>query len=212
MFLRWEKLQMAFSLECKIPNDTSNNIGYACDNLHHIMVIADYANMFLGNADDFILATKQIWPSEAKCWAELNRKFLNYLSAFFAYVDFLTCTNKNVFETHNSRAYIHHFEYRFIFDLREYYTRHEPVISRIKYERQKRSYSILITPARLLKYGEDCFQPTVRKELIDMAEANKEIDVPDLAEAFKKLFIQLNSNILSVLNAEIRIALETNGS
>lgn len=183
-----------------ISEETYIKMVKARDSLQRIMTVVDYFNMFLGNAEELAIATKQVWPSQIKGWAEINRKFLNYVSAYYAFIEFMEYTYKDIISVVKSKFYDTHFEYRLIYNLRIYSTHREPAISTTTYDMLKGTSSIQISPARLLEYGEDCFQPLVRKELLTMAESSQKIDVAVLAEEFKKIFVQLNNDVMRELD------------
>lgn len=179
-----------------ISQDDYTKMVEAREKLRSTMTVVDYYNMCMVNIDDFIVATKRIWPSQIERWAEINRKFLNFVSSFYAYVEFLENTQKDVFSRIKGQYYNTHFEYRLIYNLRKYATHRGLVITRITYDVLKEKCSVQISPFELIEKGKEFFQPIVRSELMSKAEADEEIDVLYLAEVFRCIFQNMCDDIM----------------
>ncbi|RGS29174.1 hypothetical protein DWY01_10175 [Eubacterium sp. AF22-8LB] len=133
----------------------------------------------------------------------INRYTYNVLGTFYAWIEYYESHYKKIFEPFKKKYYDENFEYRMMYNLRIYMTHCEMAITQIEFWPGKSEIYIYIEPEILLQ-NSSRLQKNIIKDLQQMYDDNKKIDLYDLMVRFEKIFTSMHKELLKALEPELK--------
>lgn len=133
----------------------------------------------------------------------INRYTYNVLGTFYAWIEYYESHYKKIFEPFKKKYYDENFEYRMMYNLRIYMTHCEMAITQIEFWPGKSEIKIYIEPEILLQ-NSSRLQKNIIKDLQQMYDDNKKIDLYDLMVRFEKIFTSMYKELLKALEPELK--------
>lgn len=133
----------------------------------------------------------------------INRYTYNVLGTFYAWIEYYESHYKKIFEPFKKKYYDENFEYRMMYNLRIYITHCEMAITQIEFWPGKSEIYIYIEPEILLQ-NSSRLQKNIIKDLQQMYDDNKKIDLYDLMVRFEKIFTSMHKELLKALEPELK--------
>lgn len=167
----------------------------------------DYFIIVADNIEDFLNDCRINGIEIEKNFARANRYLLNWLSSFYAWIEYHEKNFKTLFTDLKKKYYDRSFSYRLAYNLRKYMTHHSLAITEISFDGINEKQSIHIIPANILETENGALQAGVRRELQKMMANNEHIDAVDLTKSFIKVFKSFQKDIWRSQEEEISTAL-----
>lgn len=142
----------------------------------------DYYLMLKDNATE-LAEEIYIGKRDENKFNDLNRKLMNLLNSFYAWVEFYQHNYKDLFNTLKTKYYDSYFEYRLAYSLRRYTTHCSVCISTIEYDVLKEEEHIYIKPELLLE-NKEYFNSIVMNDLAELFKSNSKIELSDFLSRF----------------------------
>lgn len=133
----------------------------------------------------------------------INRYTYNVLGTFYAWIEYYESHYKKIFEPFKKKYYDKNFEYRMMYNLRIYMTHCEMAITQIEICPGKSEKYIYIEPEILLQ-NSSRLQKNIIKDLQQMYDDNKKIDLYDLMVRFEQIFTSMHKELLKALEPELK--------
>ena len=153
----------------------------------------DYYLMLNDNAKELAEDINKGKRDENK-FNDLNRKLMNLLNSFYAWVEFYQHNYKDVFNALKSNYYDTYFEYRLAYSLRKYTTHCSVCISKIVFDVLKEEEHIYIDPELLLE-NKDYFNSIVKNDLAELVKSNTKIELPVFLSRFVLVLEKMQKEI-----------------
>lgn len=133
----------------------------------------------------------------------INRYTYNVLGTFYAWIEYYESHYKKIFEPFKKKYYDKSFEYRMMYNLRIYMTHCEMAITQIEICPGKSEIYIYIEPEILLQ-NSSRLQKNIIKDLQQMYDDNKKIELYDLMVRFEQIFTSMHKELLKALEPELK--------
>lgn len=177
-----------------ITDDEVSRIKTNLDYLREVMIEIDYCSMVRGNVLDFLKDTESNGAGTEGNFVRLNRYMLNWLGAFYAWIEYHERYHKTVFSSLKKKYYDNNFEYRFAYTLRKFSTHQAMCINRIHFDVLKESTVFEIGINNILLYKSE-LKKDICRELETMADKSNYIDAVDFTCRFITMFEQMQKEL-----------------
>lgn len=159
-----------------------------------LMSEIDYCLMFRQNATELMEEILYGERSHDSVFNELNRKLMNLLNSFYAWIEFHETNYKDLFSELKTKYYDDHFEYRLAYSLRKYTTHCSVCISKITYDVLREVECIQIEPKELLN-NKTYLNAIVINDLQELETNGETIDLRSFLSKFLLVFEQFQGEL-----------------
>lgn len=167
-----------------------------------LMSEIDYCLMLRQNATELMEEILYGSRSHDSVFNELNRKLMNLLNSFYAWIEFHESNYKDLFSRLKTKYYNDNFEYRLAYSLRKYTTHCSVCISRITYDVLSEVECIQIVPKELLD-NSSYLNAIIKKDLQELEANGEAIDLRLLLSKFLLVFEQFQDELWKQLIPKI---------
>ena len=188
--------------EEKISQEVGAFIEDSLTEMSVLMSEIDYCFMFRQNATELMDEILSGSRSHDSVFNELNRKFMNLLNSFYAWIEYHESNYKVVFSSLKTHYYDKYFEYRLAYSLRKYTTHCAVSITRISYDVLKETESIQIDPRELLK-NKEYLNRYITKDLQEIVNKGEYIDLKLFLIKLLSIFESFQSELWKQLIPDI---------
>lgn len=169
--------------------------------LQNIMSEIDYCLMLRDNLYEFFEACENTEINDQKNFNMLNRRMMNWLNSFYAWIEYHERHYKTLFAGIKSKYHSNHFEYRFAYAMRRYTTHQTVCVSKLSFDLLAEKTTIQIPLDELLQNGQE-LNSTLRKELNELQEQSDFIDAVSFAKGFYSMFESMQKEIWESILAD----------
>ena len=169
--------------------------------LQSIMSEIDYCLMLRDNLHDFFEACEIAEINDENNFTLLNRRIMNWLNSFYAWIEYHERHHKTLFAEIKSKYYSNYFEYRFAYAMRKYTTHQTVCISRITFDVLAEKKTIQIPLDDILSYGSE-LKATLRNELKELQKQSEYINAVSFAKRFYAMFESMQKELWTTILVE----------
>lgn len=188
-----------------ISQDDFERINEVCHTIFEALTEADYCCMVLDNIADFVTDCQCNGPGIEKSFIKCNRYFLNWLNAFYAWIEYHERYFQPEFKTIKGYFFDQYFEYRLAYHLRKYITHCALPIEVITFDVLKEQVLFQIFPSRLLKENP---HRLTRKDLEAIEKEERQIDAVQFTLDFVEMFKVMQLSLWDLRKTQLEKYLE----
>lgn len=169
--------------------------------LQGLMSEIDYCLMLRDNLLEFFEACEEAEINDQKSFNMLNRRMMNWLNSFYAWIEHHERHYNTLFAGIKSKYHSNHFEYRFAYAMRRYTTHQTVCVSKLSFNVLEEKTTIKIPLDELLQNGHD-LNSKMRNELKALQEQSDFIDAVSFAKSFYSMFESMQKEIWESILAD----------